>query len=102
MKKHGVQIINIQNGKKYKFDDIGCAILWVKEENINWIDNAKIWITDVKTGKWIDARTAFYDTLNITPMGYGFAAHERKEDIEEGLQIIDFNDVIEKVIEIGR
>ena len=101
-KNHAAQVINPENGKVYKFDDIGCAILWFKEENISWKDKAKIWITDVKTSKWIDARTSFYDTLNITPMAYGFGAHEKKESIKAGLEIIDFNEMSKRVLEIGR
>ncbi len=96
-----VQIVNPQNGKVYVFDDIGCAILWFQEQNIKWQDDAIIWINDIKSSKWIDARKAFFDTMNITPMAYGFGAHENKEDIQAGLEIIDFNEVKKRVLEIG-
>ncbi|ADN10019.1 hypothetical protein [Sulfurimonas autotrophica] len=96
------QVINPANGKVYMFDDIGCAILWFHDEEIPWKDKAVIWITDAKTGKWIDARKAYYDTENITPMAYGFSAHKLKEDITKGQEIIDFNEVVKRVKEIGR
>lgn len=82
------------------YDDIGCTVLWFKEEQINWADQAVIWITDVKTGEWIDARTAYYDTMNITPMAYGIAAHKEKSSIKEGEEILRYDEVIKRVIEI--
>ena len=97
---HAVQVINPQTGKSYMFDDIGCALLWFEDEKIAWKDKAKIWITDVDTGKWIDARTAYYDTHNITPMAYGFAAHEKKESIKAGEEIVSYEDLAKRVFEI--
>lgn len=97
---HAVQVINVENGRSYMFDDIGCTILWFEEEEIEWAPKAKIWITDIDTGKWIDARTAFYDTMNITPMAYGFAAHESKESIKEGEEIVDFEEMSKRIFEI--
>ena len=84
------------------FDDIGCMVLWFEDQHIEWKNEAIIWITDVDTGKWIDARKAFYDTNNITPMAYGFAAHETKQSIKKGEEIIDFNEVVKRVKKIGK
>jgi nitrous oxide reductase accessory protein NosL len=96
------QVINPKTGKKYMFDDIGCMILWFKDQDIKWKDQAVIWITDLSTGEWIDARKAFYDTENITPMAYGFCAHKSKDSIKKGQEIIDFNEVEKRVIKIGK
>jgi len=97
-----VQVKNTINGRTYMFDDIGCMILWFKDEQISWKNTAKIWITDISNGKWIDARTAYYDTENITPMAYGFSAHKSKETIKVDQEIIDFNEVCKRVIKIGK
>jgi len=97
---HAVQVINIQNGRFYMFDDIGCTVLWFDDEKIDWANKAKIWITDLTTGKWIDARTALYSTQNITPMAYGFAAHKSKESIKKGEEIIDFKEMSRRVFKI--
>ena len=91
-----------KTGKTYMFDDIGCTILWFQDQNITWKDQAIIWITDVDTGEWIDARKAFYDTENITPMAYGFSAHKSKESIKKGQEIIDFEELSRRVIKIGK
>ncbi len=101
-RKNTTQVRHPDTGKKYMFDDIGCTILWFKEEKIEWKDKAIIWITDVNTGKWINARTAFYDTENITPMAYGFSAHITKDTIKKDQEIIDFTEVSKRVIKIGK
>jgi len=77
-RKYAFEVINPKSGKVYKFDDIGCAVLWLDEEKIPWKDKAIMWITDAKTGEWIDARKAFYTDDSITPMAYGFAAYSEK------------------------
>ena len=97
---HAVQVINPQNGKVYMFDDIGCTLLWFDDEKIAWKEQAKIWITDVDSKKWIDARTAYYDAENITPMAYGFAAHASKEHIKKDKEIIGYADLFKKILEI--
>ncbi len=96
------QAINPENGKVYMFDDIGCMVLWFDDEQISWSDKAIIWITDVDTAKWIDARTAYYDTNNITPMAYGFSAHKTKDKIKKGEEIINFDEVVKRVRKIGK
>ena len=101
-RKNTVQAINPATGKYYLFDDIGCMVLWFDDEQIPWKDKAVIWVTDAKTGKWINARTAYYDTENITPMAYGFSAHKSKDDIAKGQEVIDFNEVLRRVKKIGR
>jgi len=60
--------------KVYRFDDIGCAVVWLHDKP--WGDDPKteIWVNDWRDGKWIDARKATYVTGQITPMQYGFGA----------------------------
>lgn len=62
--------------KLYKFDDIGCALFWLKEQKIPWADapDTEIWVTDAKTGEWLEARTAHYIAGKTTPMLYGYGA----------------------------
>jgi hypothetical protein len=57
-----------------KFDDIGCAVLWLQEQP--WRDDSRteIWVIDHLTGQWIDARNATYVKGRITPMEYGLGA----------------------------
>ncbi|BAF73111.1 hypothetical protein [Sulfurovum sp. NBC37-1] len=97
-RKFAVQIIDPKTGKDYKFDDIGCAVLWMDEEKIPWKDKAIIWITDAKTGEWIDARKAKYTYGAITPMAFGFAAYTKKT-LQKNAKTFDFATVAQKIRE---
>ena len=68
------RVIPGQHSKLYKFDDIGCAVIWLDEQS--WKDDplVEIWVTDYRTGEWIDARKSNYVGGKITPMDYGLGA----------------------------
>lgn len=63
-----------EKSRLYKFDDIGCAVIWLDKQA--WKDDARteIWVADHRNGEWIDAREAFYVTGKISPMNYGLGA----------------------------
>jgi len=67
----------------YKFDDIGCAVIWLDQQS--WKDETRteIWVNDHRNGDWIDARQASYVTGMVTPMAYGLGA--QSDMIEGGL-----------------
>ncbi len=100
-RKFAVQVVDPESKKHYKFDDIGCALLWMEEEKIPWKDRAIIWITDAKTGKWIDAKKAKYTDDSITPMAYGFAAYT-PQTAPKNHRLLDFKSVRKKIFEIER
>ncbi len=60
--------------KVAKFDDIGCAVTWLKNKPWKADKKTEIWVADYHTKKWINARTAFYTKVKVTPMGYGLGA----------------------------
>ena len=64
-------------GKKSRiarFDDIGCAVLWLKGKSWEQDARTEIWVADHRSGDWIDARTANYVEKKSTPMEYGLGA----------------------------
>ena len=63
-----------QASQVHKFDDIGCALLWLEQQPESAEVAVEIWVNDHRNGEWIDARTAHYVTQQITPMGYGLGA----------------------------
>ncbi len=74
----------IRGGPKreaFKFDDIGCALFWLKEQNIPWAEAAdtEIWVNDLRSGEWLDARKAHYLPGKTTPMAYGYGALAQAE-----------------------
>jgi hypothetical protein len=101
-RKNTVQIRNPDTSKTYMFDDIGCMALWFEEEKIEWKSKAIVWVTDLESGEFIDARTAFYDTNNVTPMAYGYSAHKSKDSFKKGEEIISYDEVINRVTKIDQ
>ncbi len=57
-----------------RFDDIGCAILWLEQQPFAEDPRVEIWVTDHRNRQWIDARKAWYVPLNSSPMEYGLGA----------------------------
>ncbi len=62
--------------KMYFFDDLGCALIWLQDQEDAESPNTEIWVTDWRDGHWIDARSAHYLTGQQTPMAYGLGAQE--------------------------
>jgi nitrous oxide reductase accessory protein NosL len=60
--------------KVYLFDDIGCAVHWLKKQSWGEDETTQIWVTDYRNGDWLDARTAYYISGQTTPMDFGFGA----------------------------
>lgn len=74
---HSAQVRYFPENKRSRvmvFDDIGCAVLWLQDQP--WKDDPRteIWVTDHRTGEWVDARGATYVEGHITPMEYGLGA----------------------------
>lgn len=57
-----------------KFDDIGCATLWLQDQPFRDDPRTEIWVADYRNRQWIDARSAHYVILNSSPMEYGLGA----------------------------
>lgn len=58
----------------FKFDDIGCALVWLKGQAWGGDAATRIWVTDSADRTWLDARRAYYVGGKVSPMGYNFAA----------------------------
>ncbi len=98
-RKYAAEIIDPKTDKAYTFDDIGCAVLWLEEEKIPWAKEAKIWVTDAKTGQWLDARKAKYTDDSITPMAYGVAAFS-EATFPKGHKALNFDQMVDLVKKI--
>lgn len=100
-KKFAVQVMNPHNNQTYFFDDLGCAVIWFKEENQDWFNEAKIWINDSVSGQWLNAKEAIYLPDTLTPMGYGLSAFS-KETITKHSNSLKFEQAVEKILEIDK
>lgn len=95
VRNYAAQTINPATGKRYYWDDIGCSILWFDEEKIDWEESAITYVKDVKTGKWLDAKKAHYTYGAITPMNFGYSAHEKPQ---EGVKNYDYAYVRDRIL----
>lgn len=95
-KHFAVEIINKKTHKTHMFDDLGCAVLWFKEENKNWFNEATIWIADAKNANFINAREALYTKDNLTPMGYGLNAY-KKENLPLKKEVLSFEKAVQNI-----
>jgi copper chaperone NosL len=87
-----------KKSKVYFYDDIGCAVLWLDEQDWwdggNWWEDpaTEIWVTDWTDQSWIDARSAFYVKGHITPMDFQLGAQVNEVpgalNFEEAMQHI--------------
>ncbi|PIV81013.1 protein NosL [bacterium CG17_big_fil_post_rev_8_21_14_2_50_64_8] len=75
------------------FDDFGCAVLWLGDQPWQGNPGVEIWVTDFRTGTWLDARTALYERGRITPMDYGLGA---RPDAVPGA--MDFDQAVQEVL----
>jgi len=66
-----------EDGVTYFFDDIGCVVLWLESHNS---PNQTLLTKTLDSKVWIDAKKAWYTRTANSPMGYGFAALEKKSD----------------------
>lgn len=80
-----------ENGHLKYFDDIGCMILWAKENKITLKTNVNVFSSD--TNKYIDATKANYKINDTTPMSYGFSGHEIANK-----EYINFDEVVIKML----
>lgn len=83
-RQHAAQVrytpVDGSRGQVKKFDDLGCAVLWLEQQPWHAEPGVEIWVTDHRDGHWLDARTAFYVTGQLTPMQYGLGAQAEPAD----------------------
>ncbi len=93
--RYAVQAISPQ-GDVYWFDDVGCLVEFMgyPEWKEKQMDKGMIWVGDMNTGKWIDARKARYVYGVNTPMGYGYGAVQDTTGVDT---LYTFDQVVERI-----
>lgn len=73
--RYAAELWNPALRRYHLFDDIGCAVVFAKENSISEGPEARIWVGDwERSGQWLDAHQAYFRTDGKSPMGYNFAA----------------------------
>jgi hypothetical protein len=95
------QVHYLPQGKKRLqiawFDDIGCATLWLEDKPWKDAPETRIWVAHHRTQEWIDARTAWYVPMDMSPMAYMLGAQS-----EAAPGALNFAQAIKRVEEIER
>jgi len=68
----------LENGDTLFFDDIGCLVLWEKDQKNK--ANIVLWVYAKDKQKYINAKKAWYSVDELSPMRYGFGAYSKKQD----------------------
>jgi len=95
MKIHKSKIYTSSLSKDSKteyFDDIGCMILWIKNNSLH-VEDLELKVFSKDTNKYIDAKKAFYKIDENTPMRYGFSGYEQTQE-----NSVSFNEVTLKML----
>lgn len=98
-RKFTVQIVHPTTKEAFMFDDLGCAVLWFIEDELNWFDKANVYITDAVSGQWLNAKEAIYIADTLTPMGYGLSAYS-KQTILKNSTHLSYEEAVEKIKQI--
>jgi len=78
-----------KDSKSYYFDDIGCMILWAKDDKLP--KRSQIFTND--THKYMQAQKLHYTINEKTPMSYGFGAYEGEKE-----NTITFDEVVMRML----
>jgi len=98
-RRFAAEISGATNGAVFKFDDIGCAMLWLRDKATDYPWSAepatRIWVADLASKGnhviWLNARAAHY-VNKTSPMGYNFGAHAQPK-----ADAVDFQAMLERV-----
>ncbi len=82
-------------GKLFRFDDIGCAVIWLDKQSWKNHPDTEIWVNDSRSGDWIDAKLAWYLEGAHSPMGFNLSAQPMSAD-----GALDFENAVKRVWEV--
>ena len=98
---YSAQVRYLPEGKRrtkvVMFDDIGCATLWLEDKTWKESPETEIWVTDYRSGEWIEARGAYYVKRRLTPMEYGLGAQS-----EPAPGALDFEAAKAHIVEVEK
>ena len=77
-RRFAAQVRGEPKDANFKFDDIGCAVFWLKAQPWSAEAATRIWVADVGSRgdavQWLDAKKSQYLGGKVSPMGYNFGA----------------------------
>jgi hypothetical protein len=95
--RNSAQIIDPKTGNAFMFDDLGCAIAWLDENQPAWRSEAIVYVNDATDGAWLKLEDAVLAMPYITPMSFGIAAFSHREKVEADKTVVSAQEA-EKII----
>jgi len=77
--KFAAEVIS-EDGKTWFFHDPGSVPLWLNNIEKKLKKKISIWFFTIDTKTWKKANKVWFSINDSTPMDYGFAAYEKKQD----------------------
>jgi hypothetical protein len=99
-RRFAAEICGATNNAAFAFDDIGCAMIWLRDKAQDYPWSAdpatRIWVADLASKRdnliWLDAHAAHY-VRRTSPMGYNFGANAQAQT-----GAVDFQTMREQVL----
>lgn len=97
---NAAQIIDKKTGQVYFFDDLGCAVLWLRTNAVLNKDDAVIYVTDAIDSAWLQHNKAVYAFPYVTPMSFSVSAFSDKNKVGADKTILTFDQAIAEIVKI--
>jgi len=86
-RRFAVQLREAYGHTLHHFDDLGCALVWLDEQESTGKGGIEeLWVHDPHGDGWIDGIHAHYRSGSQTPMGYGFDTASAQDTEQLSLQ----------------
>ena len=86
-----------KRSKVYKFDDMGCAVLWLDTQPYKDDPKTEVWVNNYLTNDWVNAKKAWFTRGLTTPMNYGLGA--QPEQVEGAL---NYEQAVKHIYEVEK
>ncbi len=98
--RYAAQIVE-KDGTSYKFDDIGCMVIFARQHQLTRAAGAKMYVMDYAATDWLDAERAVFvksDAID-SPMASGLAAFRDQSTAQKSVvgnsgRMLDIKDVM--------
>lgn len=94
-------VAEVRGGEKrklYKFDDIGCAIIWLNAQTWAGDPATEIWVAGAGSTRenvvWLNAREARYVRGKFSPMNYNYTAIPASQAGSDGIDFVAMTNAI--------
>ena len=75
-RRFAAQVRSPGDHRPHRFDDLGCALLWIDEQDWGEEGAEEIWVRDLDGEQWLPAADAGYVRVETSPMDFGWGAVE--------------------------